>query len=143
MTKFYRAALPLLTMLVAPTAALQAGQAGPDITVTAPAASEISEWSARVGNAIDREMRYPRLLGLSNSHEGTVDVTFVSLAGAAALDLVLPRWAALLIVAGIYLVLAVIAVVIGRNALAAPATPERTKQTVKEDLEWAKHKLQR
>jgi Putative Actinobacterial Holin-X, holin superfamily III len=68
---------------------------------------------------------------------------FASLAGAAALDLVLPRWAALLIVAGIYLVLAVIAVVIGRNAIAAPATPERTKQTVKEDLEWAKHKLQR
>jgi Putative Actinobacterial Holin-X, holin superfamily III len=68
---------------------------------------------------------------------------FASLAGAAALDLVLPRWAALLIVAGIYLVLAVIAVVIGRSALAAPATPERTKQTVKEDLEWAKHKLQR
>jgi protein-S-isoprenylcysteine O-methyltransferase Ste14 len=68
---------------------------------------------------------------------------FVSLAGAAALDLVLPRWAALLIVAGIYLVLAVIAVLIGRKALAAPATPERTKQTVKEDLEWAKRKLQR
>ncbi len=68
---------------------------------------------------------------------------FASLAGAAALDLVLPRWAALLIVAGVYLVLAVIAVVIGRNALAAPATPERTKQTVKEDLEWAKRKLQR
>ena len=76
MTKFYRAALPLLTMLVAPTAALQAGQAGPDITVTAPAASELSAWSTRVGNAIDREMRYPRLLGLSNSHQGTVDVTF-------------------------------------------------------------------
>ena len=68
---------------------------------------------------------------------------FASLAGAAALDLVLPRWAALLIVAGIYLVLAVIALLIGRNALAAPATPERTKQTVKEDLEWAKRKLQR
>ena len=68
---------------------------------------------------------------------------FASLAGAAALDLVLPRWAALLIVAGIYLVLAVIAVLIGRNALAAPATPERTKQTVKEDLEWAKRKMQR
>jgi protein-S-isoprenylcysteine O-methyltransferase Ste14 len=68
---------------------------------------------------------------------------FASLAGAAALDLVLPRWAALLIVAGIYLVLAVIALLIGRNALTAPATPERTKQTVKEDLEWAKRKLQR
>ena len=68
---------------------------------------------------------------------------FASLAGATALDLVLPRWAALLVVAGIYLVLAVIAVLIGRNALAAPATPERTKQTVKEDLEWAKRKMQR
>jgi len=68
---------------------------------------------------------------------------FASLAGAAALDLVLPRWAALLIVAGIHLVLAVIAMLIGRNALAAPATPERTRQTVKEDLEWAKRKLQR
>lgn len=68
---------------------------------------------------------------------------FVSLAGAAALDLVLPRWAALLIVAGIYLVLALIAVLVGRGALAAPSTPERTKQMVKEDLEWAKHKLPR
>jgi len=68
---------------------------------------------------------------------------FVSLAGAAALDLVLPRWAALLIVAGIYLVLAVIAVLVGRRALAAPTTPERTKQMVKEDLEWAKRKLPR
>ena len=68
---------------------------------------------------------------------------FVSLAGAAALDLVLPRWAALLIVAGIYLVLALIAVLVGRGALAAPSTPERTKQMVKEDREWAKHKLPR
>lgn len=76
MTKLHWAALPLLAMLAAPTAALQAGQAGPDITVTAPAASELSAWSARVGGAIDREMRYPRLLGLSNSHEGMVDVTF-------------------------------------------------------------------
>ena len=68
---------------------------------------------------------------------------FVSLAGAAALDLVLPRWAALLIVAGIYLVLALIAVLVGRGALAAPSSPQRTKQMVKEDLEWAKHKLPR
>lgn len=76
MTKLYRAALPLMTMLVAPMAALEARQTAPEITVTAPAAGEIQAWSARVGSAIDREMRYPRLLGLSNSHEGTVDVTF-------------------------------------------------------------------
>jgi periplasmic protein TonB len=76
MTKLYRAALPLMTMLVAPMATLEARQTAPEITVTAPAAGEIQAWSARVGSAIDREMRYPRLLGLSNSDEGTVDVTF-------------------------------------------------------------------
>jgi len=68
---------------------------------------------------------------------------FVGLAGAAALDLVLPQWAAYLIVAGVYLTLAAIAALVGRQALTAPATPERTKQAVKEDLEWAKSKLQR
>lgn len=76
MTKLHWAALPLMTMLVAPTAALEVRQTAPDITVTAPAAGEIRAWSTRVGSAIDREMRYPRLLGLSNSHEGMVDVTF-------------------------------------------------------------------
>ena len=68
---------------------------------------------------------------------------FVGLAGSAALDLVLPQWAAFLVVGGVYLLLAVIAAVIGRHALAAPSTPEQTKQTVKEDLEWARRKLQR
>ena len=76
MTKVHWAALPLMTLLAVPTAALQAGQTEPDITVTAPAAGELRAWSIRVGSAIDREMRYPRLLGLSNSHEGMVDVTF-------------------------------------------------------------------
>ena len=74
---------------------------------------------------------------------GLFVIGFLGLAGAAALDLVLPRWAALLIVGGVYLLLAVIAAVLGRQALAAPATPERTKQIVKEDVEWAKQTLKR
>jgi nitrate/nitrite transporter NarK len=68
---------------------------------------------------------------------------FIGLAGSAALDLVLPQWVAFLIVGAVYLVLAVIAALIGRRALAAPANPERTKQVVKEDLVWARRKLQR
>lgn len=68
---------------------------------------------------------------------------FLGLASAAALDLVMPRWAALLIVGGVYLVGAVIAAAMGRSALAAQASPERTKQTVKEDVEWAKRRLTR
>ena len=74
---------------------------------------------------------------------GLFVIGFLGLAGAAALDLVLPRWAALLIVGGVYLLLAVIAAVVGRRALAAPTTPERTKQIVKEDVEWAKQTLKR
>ena len=48
-----------------------------------------------------------------------------------------------MIVGGVYLLLAVIAAALGRQALAAPATPERTKQIVKEDVEWAKQTLKR
>ena len=68
---------------------------------------------------------------------------FLGFASAAALDLVLPAWAAFLIVAAVYLIVAVIAALVGRQAVATPATPEQTVQTVKEDVEWAKRKLRR
>lgn len=70
-------------------------------------------------------------------------IGFLGAAGAAALDLVLPRWAAWLIVAGVYLLAGAIAFLIGRRLMAEPATPERTKQMVKEDVEWAKHRIKR
>jgi Putative Actinobacterial Holin-X, holin superfamily III len=68
---------------------------------------------------------------------------FMAFAGAEALALTLPRWASFLIIAGIFLILAVIAFFAGREALQRPAAPERTKQTVKEDVEWAKRQLKR
>ena len=68
---------------------------------------------------------------------------FLGFAGAEALDLVLPAWAAFLIVAAVYLIGAFIAAVAGRQAVTTPATPEQTVQTVKEDVEWAKRKLRR
>ena len=69
---------------------------------------------------------------------------FVGLAAAAALDLVLPRWAAHLIVGGVFLLIAVVAGLAGRRALTADgATPERTKETLREDVEWAKQQLRR
>ena len=68
---------------------------------------------------------------------------FLAFAGAEGLAIVLPRWAAFLIVAGVFLVLGAIALVVGRQALASPTTPERTKQTVKEDVAWAKRRLKR
>lgn len=68
---------------------------------------------------------------------------FLAFAGAEALDITLPRWAAFLIVAGVFLVLAAIALFAGRQALASHATPERTKETVKEDVAWAKRRFKR
>jgi hypothetical protein len=74
---------------------------------------------------------------------GLFVIGFLGLAGAAALDLVLPRWAALLIVAGVFLLLAAIAGLVGKGALAAAMTPELTKRTVKEDVEWARAQIRR
>jgi hypothetical protein len=68
---------------------------------------------------------------------------FLGLAGAAALDLVLPAWASFLIVGAVYLIAAVVAAVIGRQAVTTPATPEQTVKTVKEDVEWARRRLRR
>jgi Putative Actinobacterial Holin-X, holin superfamily III len=69
---------------------------------------------------------------------------FGALAAAAALDLVLPAWAAALIVAGGFLLLAVPAVLIGMRRMKAPSLkPEETVRTVKEDVEWARAQLKR
>jgi membrane protein len=68
---------------------------------------------------------------------------FLGAAGAAALDLVLPLWAALLIVAGVVLVVAVGAALYGRSRLQQPVAPEQAKRTIKEDVEWARAQLRR
>ena len=68
---------------------------------------------------------------------------FLLAAAAAALDLVLPLWAALLIVAGVVLVAAVAAAMIGRSRMRQPVAPEQAKRTIKEDVEWARAQLRR
>lgn len=68
---------------------------------------------------------------------------FIALAGSAALDLVLPRWAANLIVASVFVVITAILLMVGRKALKQPASPELTQKTLKEDAEWAKQQLRR
>ncbi len=69
---------------------------------------------------------------------------FLGAALAAGLAEFLPGWAAILIVAGVFVVLAVVAALFGlRRLKRPPLTPERTKQTIKEDVEWAKAQLRR
>ena len=58
----------------------------------------------------------------------------------AALALAMPVWTAALIVAVVYGIIALVLYLVGRQQLekGLPPTPERTQQTIKEDIEWAK-----
>ena len=70
-------------------------------------------------------------------------VGFAAAAGSSALDLVLPTWAANLIVGGVFLVIAAVAVLAGRKMLRSAPMAKRTKETVKEDVQWAKQQIER
>ena len=75
---------------------------------------------------------------------GLFVIGFLGMAGAEALDLVLPRWAAMLIVAGLFGLLAAVAIVLARGWLRSSATkPELTQESLKEDVQWAKQQLKR
>jgi MFS family permease len=75
---------------------------------------------------------------------GLFVIGFLGMTGAEALALVMPRWAAMLIMAGVFGVLAAIAIVLARGWLRSSASkPALTQQALKEDVRWAKQQLKR
>jgi membrane protein len=75
---------------------------------------------------------------------GLFVIGFLGMAGAEALDLVLPRWAAMLIMAAVFGALAAVAIVLARSWLrSSAAKPELTQESLKEDVRWAKQQLKR
>ena len=71
-------------------------------------------------------------------------VAFVAAALAAGLAVVMPTWAAILIVAVVLGVVAGLLVLIGRRRVrTAPTAGERTRETLKEDARWAKQQIAR
>ncbi len=71
-------------------------------------------------------------------------VGFVAASGAAALALLMPTWAAILIVGAVLLLVAGLLVLIARRALrTAPPPAERTRETLKEDARWARRQIAR
>lgn len=74
---------------------------------------------------------------------GLIAIVFGGTAAASALDSVVAPWASRLIVAGGFLLIATLAVVVGVAKKAPPLVPEKTVETVKEDVEWAKTQLKR
>jgi hypothetical protein len=74
---------------------------------------------------------------------GLFALGFAAASGSTALDLVLPRWAAHLIVAGVFALFAGALVLAGRRAMKTAPKTERTQETLKEDARWAKRQLAR
>jgi fatty acid desaturase len=71
-------------------------------------------------------------------------IGFIAAAGAAALALVWPVWAAILAVAVLMIVAAWLLVLVGRRAMrTAPPAGELTRATLKEDARWAKRQIER
>jgi Putative Actinobacterial Holin-X, holin superfamily III len=71
-------------------------------------------------------------------------VGFGAAAGAAALALVMPTWAAILIVGVLLGVVTAVLILISRRTLrTAPPAGERTRETLKEDARWAKQQIAR
>ncbi len=69
---------------------------------------------------------------------------FAGVTGAKALELVLPAWAAWLIVTGVYALITITALLIAmRKATNPPNMPERTKADVEQTVEWLKGQVQR
>jgi hypothetical protein len=69
---------------------------------------------------------------------------FLAVAAGLALATTMAAWAAFLIVAGAFGLLALGAALFAKLRLKAPPlAPEETKRTVKEDVEWAKQQLRR
>jgi MFS family permease len=71
-------------------------------------------------------------------------IGFLAAAGAAALALVWPVWAAILTVAVVMIVVAWALVLVGRRAIRkAPPPTVQTRETLKEDARWAKRQIER
>jgi membrane protein len=75
---------------------------------------------------------------------GLFALGFLATAGARALGLVLPLWAGFLIVGAVFLLGAGIGAAAGiRKLKEAPVGPVKTRETIKEDVEWARAALRR
>lgn len=68
---------------------------------------------------------------------------FVATGGMLALALVIPSWTAALIVGGVFIVVGGVLVLTGRAAMRRPASVEQTRQTLEEDIRWAKQQIKR
>lgn len=93
------------------------------------------------------EILVARAIALGSALVGAVlglfILAFAGVTGAKALELVLPEWAAWLIVTGVYTLVAVIALLVAkRKATRPPNAPVRTRTELEQTVEWLKGQVQ-
>ncbi len=88
-----------------------------------------------------RQLRQASLLFAMAAVCGLLGAVCVAAAGVAALALALPLWLSALIIGILLCVIAAGAAIAGRTRIQqVDPVPRRTVQTLREDLEWAKHR---
>jgi membrane protein implicated in regulation of membrane protease activity len=68
---------------------------------------------------------------------------FGAAAGALGLAIVLPTWAAVLIISAVFAAAAGVVFLTGRKAMRTAPKVEQTRETLKEDVRWAKQQIAR
>lgn len=98
---------------------------------------EVELAKQEIGNAVSEKVKGAAAIAIAGVL-GFFALIFVLLAIRDGLDTFLWRWVADLVTAGILLLLGAAGAIVARRKLATPMSADMTKQTIKEDIEWAK-----
>jgi uncharacterized membrane protein YqjE len=98
---------------------------------------EIELAKQELGQSVSAKLKGAALIAIAGVM-GFFALIFGLLAIRDALTLVVSEWAADLITMGALLLIGLIGILVARRKLATPVSAEMTKQTIKEDVEWAK-----
>jgi uncharacterized membrane protein YqjE len=98
---------------------------------------EIELAKQEIGGAIKEKATGAAIIGIAGFF-GVLALMFVLISIRDGFDTFLWRWVADLATAALLLVIGAIAALVARRKLTTPISADLTKQTVKEDIEWAK-----
>ncbi|HVL64486.1 MAG TPA: phage holin family protein [Actinomycetota bacterium] len=98
---------------------------------------EVELAKQELGRSVSAKLKGAVILGIVGL-VGVFALIFLLLAIRDGLDVVLATWLADLASAGILLLLAALGALIAKKKLATPISAEMTKQTIKDDVEFAK-----
>jgi len=116
-----------------------AGQLMKEVTVDLSTLirKEIELAKQELGESISAKVKGAVLIAIAGVM-GFFALIFALLAVRDGIAVALPEWAADLITMGVLLLVGLAGVLVAKKKLATPVSAEMTKQSIKEDVEWAK-----